>query len=513
MIANSTANNKRIAKNTSYLYFRMLFTTVLSLYTARVVLKVLGVEDFGIYNVVGGVVNFMGFLTATLSSATQRYLTYYLGKEDGVKYQQMFSLLINVYLIFCVVAVIILEVAGPLYISRFMTIPPERIKAAQCVFHFSLITFLVNTFSVPYRSSLIAYEKMGAYAYIGIAEAVLYLGIAIAISYTHIDHLIIYALLMSIVSITVLVAMCIYCRKKLEYCRYVKCWNWDSIKELISYSGWNLFGSLTGVMNLQGQAMVLNYFFGPLVNAAKAVADKVYGIINQFSQNFYMAVTPQIIKTYAAGDIDQMRSLVLNSSRYSFFMLLVISAPLIVVIEPLLEFWLGEEQISKEMLKFCQYMIVYSLVNVLEQPITMAVRATGNIKKYQVVVGLITLTFIPLCIFIFMLGAPVYTSILLMSLIFFIALIFRIYIVSSILQINMSLYFYKVILPILFVLAVACTITVLVVKVFVLCNEMWLFEAIVSFLITLLSCLLCGLNKREKELMIGFVCGKIKNNK
>ena len=183
------------------------------------------------------------------------------------------------------------------------------------------------------------------------------------------------------------------------------------------------------------------------------------------------------------------------------------------MIEPLLEFWLGEEQISKEMLKFCQYMIVYSLVNVLEQPITMAVRATGNIKKYQVVVGLITLTFIPLCIFIFMLGAPAYTSILLMSLIFFIALIFRIYIVSSILQINMSLYFYKVILPILFVLAVACTITVLVVKVFVLCNEMWLFEAIVSFLITLLSCLLCGLNKREKELMIGFVCGKIKNNK
>ncbi len=507
MVANNKTNTKRIAKNTAYLYLRMLFTTILALYTARVVLKVLGVEDFGIYNVVGGVVTFMGFLTATMSSATQRYLTFQLGKEDGEKFKQTFSLLINIHLIFCGIAFVILEVAGPLYIARFMTIPAERVVSAQWVFQFSLITFLLNTISVPYRSSIVAYEKMDFYAYIGVAEAIFNLVVAMSLSFISSDSLVTYAFLMCLVQVLIVAVMVLYCRRKLDNCRYIKYWNRDYVRELISYSGWNLFGSTTGVLNLQGQALVLNYFFGPIVNAAKAVADKVNGMINQFSQNFYMAVTPQIIKSYAAGDVDYMRSLVLNSSRYSFLLLFIISVPLFVVMEPLLNLWLGCEQVSSEMVKFCQYTIIYSLVNVLEQPITMAVRATGDIKKYQVYVGSLTLSFIPLCIILFLLGAPAYTSMILLSVVFLVALFVRIRIVAPIIQIRTSEYVKAVIVPIVYVIS-ATWVLLTFLDYSSLINN-WLINGIVSFLLACAIIMIVGLRSNERILLWKFIKDKV----
>ena len=235
----TSTNNKRIAKNTAILYVRMLFTAFFSLYTARLVLKNLGVEDFGIYNVVGGVVTFMGFLNAALSSATQRYLTFNLGLNDSQKFRQTFSLLINIYLIFCAVALVILEIIGPLYISRYMTIPAERVSAAQWVFQFSLLSFLLNTATVPYRSSIIAYERMGMYAYIGIAEVVLGLFVVVGLPYIHYDKLFVYGLFMFFVQFLIALSVVLYCRLKLSDCKYLRYWNGKYFKELISYSGWN----------------------------------------------------------------------------------------------------------------------------------------------------------------------------------------------------------------------------------------------------------------------------------
>ena len=319
-----TQNNKRIAKNTAYLYIRMLFTAFLSLYTARLILKNLGVEDFGIYNVVGGIVTFMGFINATLSSATQRFLTYNLGLNDSLRFRQTFSLLINIYLIFCAIVLVVLEIVGPLYIAFYMTIPPERVTAAQWVFQFSLLSFIFSTVTVPHRSSIIAYEKMGMYAYIGIAEAVLGFAAVIVLPYINYDQLILYGLLMCVIQLGIALVLVYYCKKKLPDCHYQKYWSNIYFKELLSYSGWNLFGSVSSVLILQGQAIVLNHFFGPIINAAKAVADRLNSMISQFSNNFYMATAPQIIKSYAAENIEYMRSLVLNSSRYSFLMLLII---------------------------------------------------------------------------------------------------------------------------------------------------------------------------------------------
>ena len=507
------SNNKRIVKNTAYLYLRMLFTSFLSLYAARLILQNLGVEDFGIYNVVGGVVTFMGFLTATMSSATQRFLTYHLGTGDSIRFKQTFSLLINVYLIFCAGTLVILEVVGPLYISHYMTIPQERVAAAQWVFQFSLLTFLVNTMSVPFKSSIVAYEKMGVYAYVGIAEAVLNLGIVMALPYIPYDKLIIYALLMCVLHIGLVFVMAIYCHLKFKDCRYIKYWNGKDVKEILSYSGWNLFGSTTGVMNLQGQAIVLNHFFGPIVNGAKAVADRVNSMITQFSHNFYMAVTPQIIKSYASGNIDYMRSLVLNSSRYSFLMLYIISVPLFVAMEPLLNIWLGKGQVTFEMIRFCQCTIIYSLVNILEQPITMAVRATGDIKKYQIYVGSITLTFIPLCIVLFMLGAPAYYSMLLLSVVFLLALVIRVLIVAPIIKIKPFEYVKQVTAPI----SAAMVITVIIMALLTSITFSEYYDQALkgglSFIVAVLTSLFVGLNHGERHLMINFIKGKIMKKK
>ncbi len=504
------SNNKRIAKNSAYLYIRMLFTSFLSLYAARLILQNLGVEDFGIYNVVGGVVTFMGFMTATMSSATQRYLTYNLGTGDSIRYRQTFSLLINAYLVFCISALVILEIVGPIYISKQMTLPPERMVAAQWVFQFSLFTFLISTLSVPYRSSIVAYEKMGVYAYVGIAEAILQLVVVIALPYISFDKLIAYGVLMCLLHVSIVICMIIYCRWKLDDCKYVRYWESKYLKELISYSGWNLFGSTTGVMNLQGQAIVLNYFFGPVVNAAKAIADRVNGMITQFSHNFYMAVTPQIIKSYASGDIDYMRSLVLNSSRYSFLMLFVISVPLMVIMEPLLQLWLGKEQVTFDMIRFCQYTIIYSLVNILEQPITMAVRATGEIKKYQVYVGMITLTFIPLCVLLFLLGAPAYTSMLLLSLVFFVALFLRITIVSPIIQATYIVYFKKVLAPISYVIIITVIAVALLSKIHIDGDYEKILHGIISLLISIMVCFIFGLNKSERAIIHNYFNKTIK---
>ena len=507
MIQDNTQNNKRIAKNTAYLYIRMLFTTVLSLYTARLVLKVLGVEDFGIYNVVGGIVTFMGFLTSTMSSATQRYLTFHLGAGEIDKFKQTFSLLINVHLLFCVAVFVILEIIGPLYISLFMTIPQERITAAQWVFQFSLLTFLLNTVSVPFRSSIIAYEKMGTYAYITVAEAALYLGVVISLAHINpnVDKLMYYGLLMFVANGLIVMWMIFYCIRRLKGCRYIRFWDANYVRELISYSGWNLFGSTTSVMNLQGQAIVLNFFFGPLINAAKAIADKVSGMINQFSQNFYLAVTPQIIKSYSIGDIDYMRGLVLNSSRYSFFLLFVLAVPLLVVMGPLLSLWLGKEQVSVDMVKFSQYTVIYALVNILEQPITMAVRATGNLKKYQIVVGVITLTFIPLCIVIFMMGAHAHTSMILLSCVYLVALFFRVRIVAPIIHISKRDYYISVLKPIICVLI--GTIIFLLPLCYIHLSSIldWLIKGLISLFVASVAVFLLGLEKKERAFLVDYL--------
>lgn len=487
----------------------MLFTSFISLYTARLVLENLGIEDFGIYNVVGGVVTFMGFLNATLSSATQRFLTYNIGLNDSQKFRQTYSLLINVYMVFCAISLIFLEIAGPIYISRFMTIPEERVTAALWAFQFSLLSFLVSTVTVPHRSSIIAYEKMGMYAYIGIAEAILGFAAVVVLPYVNYDSLIIFGFFMCLYHICIALMIVLYCRFKLPDCRYQKYWNNAYFKELLSYSGWNLFGSISGVLMLQGQAVVLNSFFGPIVNAAKAVADRVNSMVSHFSNNFCMATTPQIIKSYASGNIEYMRSLVINTSRYSFIMLLIIAAPLCVIMDSFLNLWLGEKQVTPDMVIFCRWTIISLMINILEQPITMAVRATGDLKKYQIYVGVITLAFLPLCVIVFLFKVPAYFSMILLSLVLLVAIVVRVMLLSPIIEITPIYYFKEVVVPIFRV----CLYTVLVIVIIefadVYVELNWIVKFVIVLSLVFIICLFMGITCNERLLLLSMFKNKI----
>lgn len=509
MPQDNTQNNKRIAKNTAYLYIRLLFTAFISLYSARLILKNLGVEDFGIYNVVAGIVTFMGFLNTTLSSATQRFLTYNLGLNDSTKFRQTFSLLINIYLIFCAIVLVILEIVGPIYISHYMKLPPERVMAAQWVFQFSLISFIFSTITVPHRSSIIAYEKMGLYAYIGVAEAVFGLLAVIVLPYLSYDKLIIYALLLCMIQLGIDLVLVYYCRYRLPDCRYLKFWSSTYFKELLSYSGWNLFGAVSSVLIFQGQAIVLNFFFGPIVNAAKAVADRVNSMISQFSNNFYMATAPQIIKSYAAGNIEYMRSLVLNSSRYSFLMLFIIAVPLVIVMDSFLDLWLGAEQVTTDMVLFCKWVVIAALINILEQPITQAVRATGDIKKYQIYVGSTTLSFLPLCIILFLLGAPAYSSMIMLSFVCLVALIIRVLIVSPIIQINPLVYYKSVIIPLAIVSIIIVVVLSLCYKMKFFTDLQWYYKLVFTCIWSIIVSFFAGLSKNERIMLLSVVGNKI----
>lgn len=442
------SNNKRIAKNTILLYLRMIITTLVSLYTARVLLTLLGAEDFGIYNVVGGVVTFMSFINGTMTSATQRFLAFDLGKNDIGQYRRTYSMIINVFILLCLLLFVLLEAFGPWVVTK-LNIAASRMDAAQIVFQFSLLTFILSTLCIPFQSSIIAYEKMGVYAYLTLIDVIAKLLICFILYVTTADGIVVYATFNMIVSLIILLVYYLYCRKRLPGCIYSFHWDTSLFSRLSKYAGWNLFGSISNILCLQGQAILLNIFFGPIVNTAKAIADRIHGIIMTFSTNFYMAVAPQIIKTYAAGQIDYTRKLVTNSSRYSFYLLSIVSLPLIYNMENILQLWLGDSQVTFVMIRFAQWELIKSLVFVLENPITMAVRATGDIKKYQVSVGVQTLMFLPLCYIAFLHGIPAYYSMIILTLLLLVVQVTRVLLVRKIIHITIAEYSKEVVLPII----------------------------------------------------------------
>lgn len=454
---NQNSNNKRIAKNTILLYFRMIVTTIVSLYTARLTLQLLGVEEYGVYNVVAGIIGFMSIITGTMTSATQRFLAFDLGKQDIAQYRKTYSMLLNIFFIFSIIAVLFMEIIGPYCIQNYLVIPPDKLYAAQWVFQFTILNFVATTINIPNTASVVAYEKINIYAYFTFVDIFFKLLIVYVLYITPIDRLITLSSLTMLTSFVSSGILFLYCSKKLEGCTFHKCWDKDLFKRMSSYAGWNLFGSTSAVLTTQGQSIILNIFFGPLVNAAKAIADKINSIIVTFSTNFYMAVTPQIIKSYACGDIDYTRKLVTYSSRYSFYLLSVLSFPLIFNMEELLKLWLGEEQVSVEMIKFSQLELIKSLVYVLQDPITMAIRATGHIKKYQILVGIQTLMFLPICYLAFICGLPSYSSMLILAILYLLVQITRILLVRKVINISLKNYTQEVLVPITLTSAIIST--------------------------------------------------------
>lgn len=436
----------------------MIVITIVSIYTTRITLQILGVEDFGIRNVIAGLIAFMGIITTAMVNAAQRFLAFELGKKDLNRYRQIFSMLINLFLLITVAGFLLFELIGPYAISHYLTIPQGRLSAAQWIFQLTILDFTISTLVIPYTSAVIAYEKMDIFAIASLLDACLKLGVVFLLYIIPFDKLITLVFLTVIAHMLSNAVYIVYCRLKLDGCKYKLSWDKPTLKYLLSFMGWNLFGTATSVLNVQGQAILLNIFFGPIINTAKAISDNVHTVVVSFVSNFFMAVNPQIVKTYANGEKDYTKQLVINSSRYSLYLILILTLPLIFNMRPLLELWLGTEQVTAEMVLFSQWTLILCIVHTFEFPITQTVRATGDLRKYQIGTGLQTIMFIPVCYIAFKMGAPPISSMAILTAISISVLFYRVWILSRILDISMKSYYKDIVWPVIYISAI-CALT------------------------------------------------------
>lgn len=396
-------NNKRIAKNTLLLYFRMLFMMVVSLYTSRVILNALGVEDFGIYNVVGGVVAMFSVISGSLSAAISRFITYELGKGDQSKLNKIFSASVTIQLLLSLIILVLIESVGVWFLNAKMTIPAERMTAANWVLQFSIVTFVIGLISVPYNAAIIAHEKMSAFAYISILEAVGKLLIAFLIMVSPIDRLIFYAILMCVVGLIIRFTYGHYCKKHFAECTYHFHWDKEILMKMFGFAGWNFIGTAAGILRGQGINILLNLFFTPVINAAQGIAVQVNNAITNFSNNFLVAINPQIIKSYSQNDLEHAYDLVLYASRFAFLLLLVLSAPIICETDVILQLWL--KNVPGYASTFVRLSLLLAICDALSLPLVTLQQATGKIRNYQLIVGSLHMLNFPFSLLLLYIGS------------------------------------------------------------------------------------------------------------
>ena len=384
-MSETESGNKRIAKNTAVLYVRMLVMMFIGFFTARVMLNALGVDDYGINNVVGGLVSMFSLLSASLSSATGRFLTFGLGQGDMERLKVTFAMSINIHIILAVVVVAAIEIAGVWFLNNKMNIPAERLYAANWVLQCSVVGFAFSLLSVPYNAAIIAHEKMTAFAYMTIFDAAFKLAMVFAIYYYGGDKLILFSILMLFQSLVRQAVYWIYCKRKFEECVYMRVWDKQLGRNMFSFATWNFIGTTAGTLKDQGVNVVVNMFSGPAVNAARGIAMQVNGLINQFIGGFTTALNPQIIKNYAAGELHRMHRLVFQGTRLSYFLFMFLSIPVFFEIESILYVWLG--QVPDHTVLFTRLVLILSLSDIISSTLITAQLASGDIKRYQQVVG------------------------------------------------------------------------------------------------------------------------------
>lgn len=424
-MSDTAANNKRIAKNTLMLYVRMLFMMIIGLYTSRVILDKLGEVDFGIYNVVGGFVTMFTVISGAMTTATQRFLSFEIGKGEDGDVKGIFCTMLIIHLMLGFIILVLGETLGVWFINEHMNFPEGRYVAANWVFHFSLLVFILNVINVPYTGAIIAYEKMSAFAYFSVVDAVLKLAICYVITITPFDRLVVYAALMALIQMAMIAAYYIYCRRKFAECRFALFFNRAYGKEVTSFVGWNLIGSLAGVAKEQGINVVLNMFFGPAVNAARGIAYQVLSKINGFVSNFQMAMNPQIIKDYAAGERDEMYKLVFYGAKLSYLLLLTLSLPIIIEAQLVLNVWL--KVVPDYTVIFLRLVIFIALLNTLSNPLIISMHASGKVRDYQIVVGSISLLTLPIVYAAFKMGTEPFYAMYIAFVVEFVCHLARLY--------------------------------------------------------------------------------------
>lgn len=470
-------NNKRIAQNTLMLYFRMLLIMGVSLFTVRVVLDTLGEVDYGLFNVVGGIVTMFSFLSGTMASASQRFFSFEIGLNNIQQLKKTFAMTMTIYAIIAVVIFVLAETVGLWFLNNKMTIPSDRMVSARWVYQFSIFSFMMTMFTIPYNAAIIAHERMKVYAWGSISEALLKLIIVYLLVIFSYDKLKLYAVLMFVVTALVTFAYRTYCQRNFEESRFSFYWETRLFKEIISFSSWNLFGSMAVVFKNQGINILLNVFFNPTINAARAIAYQVNTAINQFVTNFSTAVNPQITKYYAAGEKKRMMKLVFQSSKFSYFLLFLLSMPLLLETKFILSIWLKE--LPEYVTLFTRLVIINALIDSLTGPLITSALATGRIKIYQIVVGGTMLLNLPVSYVLLKLGFPPQSTMYVAIIISIINLFLRLIMLRKMMEFPMWPFIFDVVMKIGLVTLIAYIIPLALI--------IELRESLLRFMIVLVS--------------------------
>lgn len=506
------SSNKTIAKNTIFLYFRMMFTMVVSLFTSRVILQVLGVEDYGIYQTVGGVVGMLQFVNGALSTGSSRFLTYEMGTGNYGKLKRTFSSILTAHILMALIIVVVAETVGLWFVYNKLVIPAERMDAAVFAYHLSILAAVFQIAQVPYNASIIAHEKMGIYAYVSIVEVVLKLAIVYALYVGGWDKLMLYSLLFCLVNISIIVFYMTYCTRKFEETHYKPMWDKEIMKGVLSYSGWNLFANTSIALNNQGAIVLLNMFFSPGVVAARAIANQVNMAANQFIGNFRTAANPQIVKRYAAGDYEGSKSLLLTSTKYSYYLMLVLALPICLVAEPLLQIWLG--QVPDYSVEFLQLAVITSLFQVFDTSFYTALYAKGQIRENALISPSVGFLAFPVIYLLFKFGfSPISMAVVLLLVYAILGLIVKPLLIIKIVDYKWSDIF-KVFAPCLKVSVICSIIPCL----FYSTRESLFTNSILQFVVltgvSILSVVatvwVFGLDKETRKKLEEFVKNKIK---
>ena len=382
---NNTEANKRVAKNTMLLYIRMGVMMIISFFTARITLEALGVVDYGINNVVGGLVSIFSLISSSLSSSVSRFMTFGLGKGDKKELNTIFSTSVNIHIILAIIIVIAIETIGMWFLNNKMVIPVERLTAAHWVLQSSTVLFVIGLLSIPYNAAIIAHEQMGVYAYFTLFDAFSRLAIIFAIKYYGGDKLILLAIISLIPTLIKQFYYWHYSKKNFEECTYHAVWDKRIFKEMFGFAGWNFIGCTAGLAKDQGVNIAINMFTGPAINAARGIAMQINGIIGQFIGNFMVAIDPQITKEYAARNFNRMHKLIFSGTRLSYYLFMFLSIPIFFEIETILQVWLN--QVPAHTVLFTRLVLILSLAEILSNALITAQKATGKIRDYQIVVG------------------------------------------------------------------------------------------------------------------------------
>jgi len=422
-----TSRNKRIAINTLFLYIRSIVVMAVSIYTSRVVLHALGIDDYGINNVVGGFVGMFAVLSSAMVHSSQRFISYEMGK-DNPQLKKVFCVTLSIHFLLVIALIIVFETFGLWFLNNYLNISPDRMRAANWVFQFSIVTFCLGILNTPFNASIISHEKMSAFAYISIFEAFAKLGIVYLLYVSSADKLILYSFLLMMVSATLLCIYIIYCRKHFEECKYQFMYDKSLFKSLLSFSGWNFLGSTAGILVTQGVNILTNIFFGVALNAARGIVEQANSAMNQFVSNFTTALNPQITQSHAAKDYGRMNMLMMRGSKYSALLFWCMGVILFMQPDFVLDLWLVE--VPPYAPTFLRLAIIYSCFQALSNPLYIGMLATGNIKKYQIVMSLLYVSSFIACYILFSLGfGPEYGYITTIS-----AIVFAVFVRSFLLQ-------------------------------------------------------------------------------